>query len=333
MQFRAPTLDDARALIRAGQPAEALLLINRLAAANDGDALITLAEWRWLGKVLSQDFVKGRDFYRRAGEAGKLQGAIAYTNLLANGIAGPADWRTALGRLEGEAQRDKSRRRILDLVRKMDLDDEGDPASAPVGKLLSEAPYVMLFPGLLSAAECDYLTRLAEPGFKPSVVINQETGETFRDPIRTSEGSTVHWLIEDPAVHAINRRLAAASGTHVDQGEPLQILRYRPGQEYKPHYDAVAGFTNQRMLTALSYLNEQYTGWETFFSEVDLKIRGQKGDVLVFRNILDNGRFDPASRHQGMPVVKGVKYLGSRWIRERPRALASDADPGSPQAW
>ena len=47
----------------------------------------------------------------------------------------------------------------------------------------------------------------------------------------------MHWLIEDPVIHALNRRLAAVSGTAWDQGEPLQILRYSPGQQYRNHFD------------------------------------------------------------------------------------------------
>jgi prolyl 4-hydroxylase len=141
-------------------------------------------------------------------------------------------------------------------------------------------------------------------------------GRNVPDPIRTSDGSTFHWLIEDPATHAINRRIAALSGTSVEQGEPLHILRYRPGQQYHPHHDWLPP-PNRRVMTVLIYLNDDYEGGETAFPKAELQVRGRKGDALVFVSALPNGDLDPLSEHAGLPVTKGTKYLASRWIRER----------------
>jgi prolyl 4-hydroxylase len=135
--------------------------------------------------------------------------------------------------------------------------------------------------------------------------------------MRTSDGSTIHWLIEDPAVHALNRRLAAASGSDAAQGEAIQILRYRPGQQYHPHFDFVRASDNQRTWTALVYLNHDYTGGETSFLRTGLKVKGRKGDAIVFRNAGADGGPDPMSEHAGLPVAGGVKYLASRWIRAK----------------
>ena len=106
----------------------------------------------------------------------------------------------------------------------------------------------------------------------------------------------------------------------MEQGEPLQVLRYRPGQQYRNHYDAIAGLDNQRALTMLVYLNDAYQGGETRFVRTGLAVRGRKGDALLFRNILPDGRPDPMSEHAGLPVVSGTKLIASRWIRERPFA-------------
>lgn len=53
--------------------------------------------------------------------------------------------------------------------------------------------------------------------------------------------------------------------------EPLQILRYQPGEEYRPHYDTLARMQNQRVLTFLIYLNEDYDGGETLFLRPGLR--------------------------------------------------------------
>jgi prolyl 4-hydroxylase len=151
-----------------------------------------------------------------------------------------------------------------------------------------------------------------------AVVIDSATGRQVRDPVRVCDSVGFTWPLENPAVHALNRRIAAASATAVEQGEPLQLLRYRPGGEYRPHFDAIPGFANQRAMTMLVWLNEGYEGGETHFPTVGLKLKGRTGDAILFRNTGPDGRTDPASGHSGLPVTAGEKRIASRWIRDRP---------------
>lgn len=39
------------------------------------------------------------------------------------------------------------------------------------------------------------------------------------------------------------------------------------------------------------------------------------GDALLFVNTLADGLPDPGSRHAGLPVTHGAKWLATRWIR------------------
>jgi prolyl 4-hydroxylase len=114
----------------------------------------------------------------------------------------------------------------------------------------------------------------------------------------------------------------------VEQGEPLQVLRYAPGQQYRRHLDGVPGLANQRILTALVYLNHGYTGGGTAFPKADLTVEGRQGDVLVFRNASGDGRIDPLSEHAGLPVATGTKLLASRWIHSHPVAPREAPAPG-----
>ena len=315
MQSRHPDLAHAFSLAQAGREAEAMAIIERLAALGEPEALFTLADAYWRGGPVPQDFARGRMLFGKASDAGHPMALRAYTNLLASGIAGAADWPGAMRRLREEARGDLRRAQMLSLIEAMDLDEKGDPKSVPAGQKLSDIPEVTLFRGAFSPAECEFLMLVAEPTYQVSLV-RGEFGEDVRDEIRTSDGSTIHWLIEDPAIHAINRRLAALSGTRVEQGEALQILRYRPGQQYHPHVDWL-GEDNARILTALIYLNDDYAGGETAFVKTGLKIRGRKGDALIFSSIGADGGFEPLSEHAGLPVTSGTKYLASRWIRAR----------------
>jgi prolyl 4-hydroxylase len=310
------TLDEAIALINGGRADEGVHMLREVASAGDPRALFVLANLTWGGELVEQDAVRGRTLFEYAAALGHGESNIYVTNLLANGIAGKRDWDLALERLAAEARQLPGRRAAAELVGAMDLETNGDPRSTDEPRLLADEPYARLFERLLTPAECAYLIRAAEGRFEPSMVYTKAR-ELVRDTIRTSDGAAFHWLIEDPAVHAINRRIAAITGTGYEQGEALQVLRYVPGQEYRPHFDYVEGAENRRLWTALIYLSDDYEGGETEFVRTGLKVRGRTGDVLLFRNSREDGSRDLLAEHAGLPVTAGVKFLATRWVRER----------------
>jgi prolyl 4-hydroxylase len=314
MTIADPRVDQALQRFQAGRQGEAVLALNQLGNAGHGEALRTLGELRWSGQFQPSP-AAGRELFAKAAQAGDRQAHYYVTNLMGSGIAGPRDWPGALARLEREARNDPARAKTAKLLAAMKLDGEGDPRDVSTGEIVSQAPHVTRHKRLFSDSECAYVLFAAKPGYGPSIVYDSQQ-RLVRDPIRTSEGSTLHWLIEDPAIHALNRRIAAASGSDADQGEAVQVLRYAAGQEYKAHFDAVPGAANQRHLTALVWLNHDYRGGETAFLRTGLELKGKRGDAIVFRNALPDGRLDPLTEHAGRPVTNGTKYLYSRWIRE-----------------
>ena len=315
MPIRHPELERAIALSGAGRNPEAVLIINQLAALGHPGALAMLAEMKWRGGIVPQDLPAARDLFRRAGEAGHAIAETIFTNLLASGAAGSRDWSLALKRLEKEARANPGRKAIFDLIKPMRLDSDGNPSTLSQPTRLSSSPDVALFPRLFTRAECDFLRRAAAPLYTASTV-NDGRGKEVRDTLRTSQGATLHWMIEDPAIHALNRRLAAVSGTSAEQGEAIQILRYRKGEQYLPHLDFVRAAENQRFKTALVYLNDDYAGGETCFTKTGLKVKGNRGDAIIFCNAAPDRTPDPMSEHASLPVNSGIKYLASRWIRE-----------------
>jgi prolyl 4-hydroxylase len=206
----------------------------------------------------------------------------------------------------------------------MVLGPNGEPKGEFGSQMLSESPEIRIFPALFSPAECEFLIDLARPKLQPSFVIDPYSGRQIPNPVRTSHGVGFPFVDENPAIHALNRRLAAASGTDVRAAEPMQVLSYAPGQQYHQHSDALPNVPpgQQRVLTFLVYLDEDYEGGETAFPALGLNVRGRTGDGLLFRNASDDGTPDPRSVHAGLPVTRGVKHLASRWIRAQ--ALAID---------
>ena len=307
----------AYALVGGGNISEAVALLESAGREGNADALVELALWYLQGRPVLRDLAQTRAYFGAAAKLGHSQARMIHLSLLANGTGGPRDWKRALELLDAAAaDGDPDALAQLDLIGRMSIDDAGDPLSVPSAQSLSDQPDVKLFPALLTAAECSYLVSQADPLFQPAIVINSVTGETMPNPVRTSENAGFPWISETPAIHALNRRMAAASGTRAEWGEPLQILRYRPGQQYKPHYDGIAGEPNQRILTMLVYLNDGFTGGETAFVRTGLKVVGKPGDALLFRNADDRGNPDPIAEHAGLPVTSGEKLIASRWIRQ-----------------
>lgn len=316
-----PLAKDVEQLVATGRARDAWHLLNERARRRDGEALFLLGSWRLGGTIVRRDLAAARSLFGQASEAGHAEAARACIAFTGNGTGGPPDWPLALRLLEALAGSDPEARAERELIGAMQLTPAGDPVDLPPATQLSARPDVRSIPGFLSAAECDFLVRSAEPWLTPSLVVDPQSGQMVLNPVRTSDAMVFPWIAESPAIHALNRRIAAATGTAPAQGEPLQVLRYRGGQQYKPHLDGVTGDPNQRILTALVYLNDGYAGGETHFVRTGLSFAGAKGDALIFANALPDGRVDPEALHAGLPVQSGEKYLASRWIRARPFAF------------
>jgi prolyl 4-hydroxylase len=280
--------------------------------------LFDAAAARVRGDGGARDLAGARELFRRAAGEGRVDAAVIYANFLAAGVGGPRDWPGALRLLAALAEVNPRSRRELERIEAMALDADGEPVAVPAGEKLCDAPSIARFAGLFSPAECGFLAEAAAPMLEAAVVVDPESGRQRPDPVRVCDSAGFPWPLENPAIHALNRRLAAASGSAPAQGEPLQVLRYRPGGEYKPHFDAIPGFANQRAMTFLVWLNEGYEGGETFFPTPGLKLKGRTGAAILFRNVGAEGRRDPDAGHAGLPVTQGKKLIASRWIRVRP---------------
>ncbi|HEY0014551.1 MAG TPA: 2OG-Fe(II) oxygenase [Allosphingosinicella sp.] len=302
-------LDEAGRLAQAGRRGDAVALVERAAEAGDAEALFALANWRLYGIFVPRDAAAAHPLLARAAAAGQAEAELQRLNLLANGTGCQADPAAAAAQLRVFDH--PAARRQIAVLKAMD-EAERTP------EILSDEPPIRLVRSLFSATECEYLIALAAPALRPSVIVDAATGRPKPDPVRTSDGMNFGPAQEDLVVNALNRRLAAATGTACECGEPLHVLRYSPGQEYRPHLDALPGVANQRTVTALVYLNGGYQGGETIFPELGLSAKGEPGDCLIFRNVLPDGRGDGRTRHAGTPVTGGVKWLATRWIRQRP---------------
>lgn len=313
--------DQATRLIASGQSAQAISILEQAGQGGDVDALYLLAVHRLAGEITPRDLPAARILLRKARTIGHVDAALMEVALTANGSGGMPDWQAALKLLEEAAQNDPLAEQQLALVRAMSLAPDGSPTRLPVGAALSDSPRILLFHNFATRAECEHIAGAAAPHLQRSVVADPVTGALREHPIRTSDGALIGPAREDLVLAAINRRIAAISGTNLVQGEPLTVLRYAPGQQYRPHLDTLPDVSNQRVMTVILYLNEGFGGGETVFVHTGARITPRGGDAILFDNCTADGKPDPRSAHAGLPVTAGSKWIATRWIRARPLDL------------
>ena len=283
-------------------------------AKTDGSAAMDLAERRLLGIGCEPDQKAAYRVVQQAARLGHQDGRRALVYVTAAGIGRKADPRAARAMLKKLAAEDRFAAVQLAFLDHVSC---GRRLAEVPSKIISADPYIALYQGLFSAAECRYLMLLGTPWLERAMVIDEATGEGVLDPIRDADTSSFPPLAEDLVVQAINQCIASATGTEPAWGEPLAILRYAPGQQYRPHHDARGERNSKalRHLTALIWLNDEFEGGETHFPSLSITVRGAVGDMLVFRNVTDAGKPDERMMHAGLPVTSGAKWMASRWIR------------------
>ena len=195
-----------------------------------------------------------------------------------------------------------------------------------IGFVLQD-PNVALVTGLLSDKECEELIRLASGKMRRSQVVDRESGQLEVSPVRTSEGA--HFQRgENALVQRLEQRIAALTGVPVDHGEPLQVLHYRGGDQYRPHHDyfdpassgsqAHVKHGGQRVATMVIYLNHVEAGGDTGFPELDLSVRPHPGSAVYFEYCNAAGELDTRCLHAGTPVERGEKWVVTKWLRQGP---------------
>ncbi len=316
-------IDQAQRLLQQGDVQHAAALLKHAEQHGDALAASELASWCLEGRIVRRNLAEARAYYERAAELGDARSQAIVRAFIAGGVGGAADWPRAVKLLRQAAAADPAARSQLSLIERMALRPNGDPQGVFEPQSLSQSPDVRLYPAFFTAEECAFLIEAARPALRPSFVIDPYSGREIPNPIRTSRGVGFPFVDENPAIHALNRRIAAASDTDVRAGEPLQVLSYAPGQQYREHSDALPNVApdQQRVITFLVYLDADYDGGETAFPAIGLKVRGRKGAGLMFRNAADDGTPDPRALHAGLPVTRGIKHVASRWIRAAPLIL------------
>lgn len=203
--------------------------------------------------------------------------------------------------------------------------------------ILSRKPLVVVRRGFLSKREVSHLLGLGAARWKPSTVVDNETGQDAKHEDRTGFLADLRDS-EDSIVAGVETKLGLLTKTRPCQGETIQLIRYGRAHRYLTHLDAFDPrvpahaqhllMGGQRAYTAIVCLKKAAAGGETEFPKLGLKILLRPGDALYWENINPDGTPSDLSTHSGRPVKAGEKIILSRWIRQR--AFDGSEEAGGP---
>ncbi|GMY38641.1 probable prolyl 4-hydroxylase 9 [Fagus crenata] len=249
--------------------------------------------------------------------------------------------------LSQDVPRVRPRLRTLELLE----EEEDGSGSMPHGQtgeafiepipfqVLSWKPRALYFPNFATPEQCETVIKIAKANLKPSLLALRkgETAESTKGT-RTSSGTFISSSEDKTGVlHLIEQKISRATMIPRTHGESFNVLRYELGQKYDSHYDAFnpseyGPQQSQRVASFLLYLSSVEEGGETMFPFenglnmgmgydykkcIGLKVKPRRGDGLLFYSVFPNGTIDRTSLHGSCPVIKGEKWVATKWIRDQ----------------
>jgi len=214
---------------------------------------------------------------------------------------------------------------------------------------LSMKPLVLSISGFLSHDECDYIAKKATPSMQYSGVSLKDADKgKAASNWRTSQ-STFLAAHDDDILKEIEHRTASLTRIPRSHQEYVQVLRYGTTEKYDAHHDYFDPASYQsdpntlkliehgkknRYATVFWYLTDVEEGGHTIFPRAyglppvqshsdctkGLKVKPEKGKVIIFYSLDASGRMDPLSLHGACPVIgeDDVKWAANKWIWNAP---------------
>ena len=176
----------------------------------------------------------------------------------------------------------------------------------------------------LNDQECEYIKSLIDREHRPSTIVGAD-----REPDKYYRTSSTCDLcnLNDDYINSLEQRMGDYVGLDHRYAEGMQGQYYKYKQEFKTHtdyfepgtddYQKEAAVQGQRTWTFMLYLNDVEEGGETTFRNIGKTFYPKKGQGVIWMNSNVDGTPNPFTEHQGSPVIKGEKYIITKWFRER----------------
>ena len=189
---------------------------------------------------------------------------------------------------------------------------------------VSSDPWLVVIDNLISPDEADELLEVAN-----LFAYQHSKDARYDESYRTSR--TVHCgalprCRTDPSAKRLESRASELLGIPLDHSEPMQVVRYEVGDEYKTHHDQNAlrdepwGVRGLTLFVYLSDAHDEAAGGETLFPLLNLSVTPRRGRALLWSNVLLDSpdASDRRTFHAGAPVLRGVKHGVNLWWHPYP---------------
>jgi prolyl 4-hydroxylase len=193
-----------------------------------------------------------------------------------------------------------------------------------IKKELYKQPYICYYHQVFDDDECDFVINESEKlgKYERSMIYNTQKKMSEVADMRTSssfedESNQFH-EIRTKAYELIKQNLPHITINHM---EKAQIQRYEDSQFVGSHMDFFNVYgkkvnNNDKMATLIVYLNDNFEGGETLFNCLGIKVKPKKGSALFFQYNYSE-YINNISKHEGLPVMNGTKYIVTFWVREK----------------
>ena len=188
----------------------------------------------------------------------------------------------------------------------------------PAPLTMYASPKILIYKNALSQNISEHIIR------KYSLKLNQSAvtdgTKILSSKFRTSSSSFLN--DDDINISTLRDSVCRLYGFNKENSENFQYAKYEVGQEYAPHYDAFDvdeinkhGHNKQRVITNIIYLNDEFTGGETYFPQLDISIKPEAGMMISFENCMAETTYlNPFSLHQSKPILSGEKHILTLWL-------------------
>lgn len=185
--------------------------------------------------------------------------------------------------------------------------------------LICSKPVILTIDNFLSNKQCDSILNFNWQ-WQKSKGWSAEISDTRFTDIRTS--STVFVKLNNTSIpseiHLINNKISETFNISSSRFESPQITKYEPNEFYKDHWDFFFDKhlqENNRVITTILYLNDNFTGGNTTFPLLDKSITPKAGRLLYFEYDYDPNT-NGLTKHSGDTVFSGTKQILTIWIRK-----------------
>ena len=174
---------------------------------------------------------------------------------------------------------------------------------------------------VISKDDCQQLIDLGKPSLEPS-----KTLEQTQDNFRKSSHTFLFYNNGNETVDNVFEIITNMIQVPLENCEGMQLVHYKPGQFYKPHWDYFDTSSDihieetrrggQRTWTAFLYLNDVKEGGTTNFPNINMEVKPKIGRIVYWLNTL-NGNTIEDSLHEAKPPIDCEKWGANIWVREK----------------